>query len=219
MKKAIEHLSNDQVMKGLIEKHGELRLSDDEGYKAISVSVQAEITGGKRLQSPKYFSDLAGAIVGQQLSAKAADTIWGRVLKLVDGDMAAEKILAVSDDALRQAGCSRNKIAYIKNIAQAVVDNTLDLENIKQNDNEEVIRQLTTIKGVGRWTAEMFLIFSLAREDVFAFGDIGLLNAINKLYCKSDVALSKEEVKTITETWAPYRSFASLYLWRSLDSK
>jgi len=218
MKKIIEHLNKDPIMKCLIEKHGELRLTDDDGYKAVSVSVQAEITGGKRLQSPKYFSDLAGAIVGQQLSAKAADTIWGRVLALVGGDMAAEKILKVSDEDLRKAGCSRNKAAYIKNIAQSVIDKSLDLENIQQYDDEEVIRQLTAIKGVGRWTAEMFLIFSLAREDVFSFGDVGLLNAISKLY-GNGAALSKDEVKAITEKCAPYRSYGSLYLWKSLDNK
>lgn len=217
--KYYEILCKDPVMQSLIEKYGELRLTDDEGYKAVSASLQTEIAGGMRLQSPKYFSDLAGAIVGQQLSAKAADTIWGRILNIVDGDMTAEKILNVSDEALRQAGCSRNKIRYIKNIAEAVNNHTLDLENIKQYDNEEIIRQLTAIKGVGRWTAEMFLIFSLAREDVFAFGDIGLLNAINKLYGKRDNTLNKEEVKAITEKWQAYRSYASLYLWKSLDNK
>ena len=132
--------------------------------------------------------------------------------------MTPDKILNVSDEALRQAGCSGNKARYIKNIAQAVADKSLDLENIKQYDDEEIIRQLTAIKGVGRWTAEMFLIFSLAREDIFAFGDIGLLNAITKLY-GNGASLSKGEVVAITEQWAPYRSYASLYLWRSLDDK
>ena len=119
---------------------------------------------------------------------------------------------------MRQAGCSYNKIRYIKNIAEAVTDKSLDLENITQYDNEEIIRQLTVIKGVGRWTAEMFLIFSLAREDVFSFGDIGLLNAANKLYGNGAV-LGKDEVMAITESWAPYRSYGCLYLWKSLDNK
>lgn len=195
--KAKEKLSQDPVMKGLIDKYGELSLTERKSY----------------------FVDLASNIVGQQLSGKAADTIWKRVSALIDGDITAEKMLAVPDESFRQAGVSGNKTKYIKCLAQAVADKTLDLENIRKYDNEKIIRQLTAIKGIGRWTAEMFLIFSLAREDVFSHGDGGLNSAINRLYGKEGTVLSKSEICAITEVWASYRSIASLYLWRSLDNK
>ncbi|MDR0311815.1 MAG: DNA-3-methyladenine glycosylase 2 family protein [Acidobacteriota bacterium] len=196
MKKAIKILSRDPVMKKLIGKYGELTL-----------------TG-----SDDYFTDLAGNIIGQQLSGKAAATIWKRVVALSDGDVSAGKILSISDEALRQAGTSSNKAKYIKNLAAAVMDKTLNLENIPEYDNEEIIRQLTAIKGIGRWTAEMFLIFSLAREDVFSIGDGGLNSAVNRLYGGGGV-LGKGEIVNIAEKWKPYRSIASLYLWRSLDKE
>jgi len=187
-------LYRDLVMKDLIEKYGELTLTE----------------------SNDYFVDLVRSIVAQQLSGKAASTIWKRVETLVNGEITACKFLSVPHELMRQAGVSGNKTRYIKNIAQAVMDKSLDLENIRSYDNREIIRQLTAIKGVGQWTAEMFLIFSLAREDIFSFGDGGLNSAINKLY-GNGVALTKDEIKAITEKWRPYRSIASLYLWRSLD--
>jgi len=196
MRKAIKTLSRDSVMKKLVEKYGELTLTE----------------------SGDYFADLASTIIGQQLSGKAAATIWKRVSALTGGGVSARKILSVPDEALRQAGASSNKVRYIKNLAQAVIDKSLNLENIREYDDEEIIRQLTAIKGVGRWTAEMFLIFSLAREDVFSLGDGGLNSAVNKLYGDGAV-LGKDEILNIAEKWKPYRSIASLYLWRSLDNK
>ena len=183
-------------MKKLVEDHGKLTLTE----------------------SKDYFSDLASMIIGQQLSGKAAATIWKRVSALAGDNLSADKILSISDDALRQAGASSNKVKYIKNLAQAVIDKSLNLENMLNHDDEEIIRQLTAIKGVGRWTAEMFLIFSLARPDVFSLGDGGLNSAVNRLYGNGAV-LEKDEILNIAEKWKPYRSIASLYLWRSLDNK
>lgn len=194
--KAKKILARDLIMKGLINKYGELTLTE----------------------SKECFADLARAIVAQQLSAKAADTIWKRVQALLGGEITAGKLLSVPDVDIRQAGVSSNKIKYMKNIARAVADKTLDFDNIRNCGDDEIIRQLTAIKGVGRWTAEMFLIFSLAREDVFSFGDGGLTSAINRLY-GDGIPLTKDEIKTITDKWQPFRSIASLYLWRSLDNK
>lgn len=182
-------------MKSLIEKYGELTLTE----------------------SKDYFNDIISSIIDQLLSGKAAETIYKRVESLCRG-ISPERILAVSDEALRAAGSSYGKIRCMKTLAQAVIDKAVDLENIRQHDDEEVIRQLTVIKGIGRWTAEMFLIFSLAREDIFSFGDGGLNSAINRLYGNGN-ALSRSEIKTITDKWHPYRSYASLYLWRSLDNR
>jgi DNA-3-methyladenine glycosylase II len=194
--KAKRTLTRDPVMKGLVEKYGALGLTE----------------------STDYFADLARAIVAQQLATKAADTIWRRVTALLGGEVTAGKFLSIAGEAVRQAGVSANKLKYMTNLAQAVMDGTLDLENIQNRDDEEIIPHLSAIKGIGRWTAEMFLIFSLAREDVFSFGDGGLKSALNKLYGGGGV-LTKGEMESITDKWRPYRSLASLYLWRSLDNK
>ncbi len=191
-----EVLSKDPIMKSLIEKYGELTLTEN----------------------TDYFVHLISGIIGQLLSGKAADTIFNRVKVLCGGAVTPETICAAADESLRAAGSSYSKIRCMKALAQAVIDKTVDLEHIKQYDSEEVIRQLTVIKGIGRWTAEMFLVFCLAREDVFSFGDGGLNNAMKRLY-GNGTALNKSEMKTITDTWQPYRSYASLYLWRSLDNK
>lgn len=125
-----------------------------------------------------YLKALLSNIIGQQLSGKVADVIWGRVVGLVGGEITAEKILALDDESLRSAGLSRNKAAYIKNIARAVADGSLTLDRFDEMTDEGIIRQLTAIKGIGSWTAEMFLIFSLGRLDVFLKGDGGLARAI-----------------------------------------
>jgi len=192
----IKILSRDPVMKKLIGEHGKLTLT----------------------KSRDYFTNLVRSIIGQQLSGKAAATIWERTVALTGDDVSADKILSVSDEALRKAGISSNKIKYIKVLAQAVLDKSLNLASLPKYDDEEIIKRLTAIKGIGRWTAEMFLIFSLAREDVFSFGDGGLNNAVNKLYGNGGV-LNKDEIRNIAENWKPYRSIASLYLWQSLDKK
>ena len=194
--KAIEILSRDPMMKELIEKYGELTLE----------------------KNNNYFGNLLSAIIGQQLSSKAADTIYKRMATLMGNNISPENVLKTPDENLRQAGISGNKIKYIKNLSQAVLDGSLDLDNIHEYDNEKVLQKLTTIKGIGLWTAEMFLIFSLAREDIFSFSDGGLNGAINKLYGGGSI-LSKEEIINITDKWKPYRSLASLYLWESIDNK
>jgi len=165
-----------------------------------------------------YFDALLQNIVGQQLSGKAADTIYNRFLGLIDGELTAGKVLAADDEKLRGAGLSRNKAAYIKNIAQAVNDGSLTLDKFGDMSDAAVIGQLTAIKGIGEWTAEMFLIFSLGRLDVFSKGDGGLVRAINNLY-GNGAELSAKERLAITEAWKPYRSIASLYLWASLDNR
>jgi DNA-3-methyladenine glycosylase II len=167
--------------------------------------------------STDYFDALLQNIVGQQLSGKAADTIYNRFITLIDGKLIPRKVLALDDEKLRGAGISRNKATYIKNIARAVVDGDLTLDKFADMTDATIIAQLTAIKGIGQWTAEMFLIFSLGRLDVFSKGDGGLARAINNLYGNGAEILAKERL-TITEAWKPYRSIASLYLWASLDN-
>ena len=165
-----------------------------------------------------YLSALLANIVGQQLSGKVADVIWRRFEALMDGGLTAEKVLAADDEKLRGVGMSRNKAAYVKNIARAVVVGSLTLDGFGNMSDEAIIGQLTAIKGIGAWTAEMFLIFSLGRLDIFSKGDGGLVRAINNLYGNGSELTVKERL-AVSENWKPFRSIASLYLWRSLDNQ
>ncbi|MCL2796863.1 MAG: DNA-3-methyladenine glycosylase 2 family protein [Firmicutes bacterium] len=165
-----------------------------------------------------YLSALLSNIVGQQLSNRVADVIWSRFLALLDGPLTAEKVLAADDEKLRGAGMSYSKAAYLKNICRAVTEGRLQLDRFDEMPDEAVIAQLTAIKGIGAWTAEMFLIFSLGRADIFSKGDGGLSRAINNLYA-GGAELSVKERLAITEAWKPFCSIASLYLWRSLDNQ
>jgi len=166
-----------------------------------------------------YFSDLCESIIGQQLSNKAADTIIGRIKKLLpDESFTPESVFAADTETLRDAGASYAKISYIKNLAQAWQDNEIEHDKFAELSDEEIIKELTKVKGIGRWTAEMFLMFSLGRSDVFSAGDLGLKNAMIKTYHLSD-APTKDELKALTDKWAPNRTLACRILWRSLTLK
>ncbi len=168
----------------------------------------------------RYFESLVGAIISQQLSGKAAETIGKRFKALfpkIKFPSPAE-VLAKSDEELRAVGISGSKASYIKNIARAMEDGSLNFRRIKKMTDEEIITMLTAIKGIGRWTAEMFLIFSLGRPDVFSFGDLGLRNAVKKLYgLRQDPTIQK--LKALSAKWQPHRTAASLHLWASLDNR
>lgn len=157
------------------------------------------------------FSMLVSSIIGQQLSNKVADVLCGRLLAMLGGRVTPDKIINVSDDSISMLGISRPKVRYIKSLAEETLSGRLDFVSMQNCNDEEVITALTKVKGIGRWTAEMFLIFGLAREDVFSSGDAGLRRAIVNLYGVDDMSVAAR--------WAPYRSYASLYLWRSLDEK
>jgi len=165
-----------------------------------------------------YFLSIASAIVGQQLSNRVAEVLWSRLIELSEKPMSPEGILFLEDEALRQIGISYSKIKYLKALATAVTEKTLDLNQLHLFDDEEVIRQLTSVKGIGPWTAEMFLIFSMGRLDVFSVGDGGLQRAVKWLYGLEEVP-GKEELLRISSMWKPYRTIAALYLWRALDDK
>lgn len=170
--------------------------------------------------SKNYFESLVDAIISQQLSGKAADTIIKRFKALFsDGKFPTPaEVLAKSDAELRTVGVSGSKASYIKNIAAAFEDGSLDFKNINKKTDEEITEMLVRIKGIGKWTAEMFLIFSLGRPDVFSFGDLGLRNGVKKVYgLRKDP--SPEKLKQLSAKWQPYRTCASLYLWASLDNR
>lgn len=171
--------------------------------------------------SPKddYFFTVLDAIASQQLSSKVAATIVNRIRALVPGQdtPTAEQIFALPDQALRDVGLSWAKVSYIKDLARRVVSGELDLVHVSQMSDEEIIKELVAVKGIGRWTAEMFLLFSLARPDVLAVDDYGLRVAVKRLYNLPDLP-KPAPMREIAEPWRPYRSYASLYLWRSLDN-
>ena len=178
-------------------------------------------------RSDYLYEDLIESIVSQQLSIKAADTIFARFKalfhtrhpELVSGSQTLfpepEHILSKSDDVLRSAGLSYAKARYIKSIATVFANHEIDPKLIKGMQDEEVITELTKIKGVGKWTAEMILIFTLNRPDVFSIGDLGIRNAITRLYGITD----QKEILKLSESWKPHRSTACWYLWRSLENK
>jgi DNA-3-methyladenine glycosylase II len=166
------------------------------------------------------FASLVEAIVWQQLSTKAAASIYRKFLA-VFGDTSCPPpaaLLAATDAALRGAGLSRPKIAYLRDLATKILDGTVRLDTLDALDDERVIETLTQVKGIGRWSAEMFLIFKLHRPDVLPVGDLGIVRAIQKAYGLRKPPAPKRMLK-IGEAWRPYRSVASWYLWASLENE
>ena len=160
------------------------------------------------------FAELAGSIVSQQLSVKAADTIWGRFAAL--GPVTPDAVLGLTEETLRGVGLSGAKARYVRDLAEHVSDGRLDLQALDHLADDEVIAVVTRVKGIGPWTAEMFLIFALDRPDVLAIDDAGLQRAAGWLLGCGRPA-SREELSGVGELWRPYRSTASRYLWASLD--
>ena len=161
------------------------------------------------------FQTLARAIVGQQISVKAAQSIWGRFAACV-GKVTPKNVVAKEAPALRACGFSNSKVSYVKDLAQRFHDGEVKPRRWRRMSDEEIIEELVAVKGIGRWTAEMFLMFSLMRPDVLPVDDLGLRRAMERAYNKGK-DLTKDEMRGIGAAWAPYRSCATWYLWRSLD--
>lgn len=197
MRKAINHLKkSDPVLCGIIERVGRFRMEF----------------------GPAEFSSLAESIVYQQLNGKAAETIFSRFVALAGEPLTPQGILKLSDAQLRSVGLSKQKSAYLKDLATKTAARLLDFTRLPELSDEEVIKHLTQVKGVGVWTAHMFLMFTLRRPDVLPTGDYGVQAAIKKHYRKRQ--LPKPHImEKIAKPWAPYRSIACWYLWRSLDIK
>jgi DNA-3-methyladenine glycosylase II len=162
------------------------------------------------------YGALLRAIVGQQLSTKAARTIYGRILDLFDGSTPApERLLEAEEADLRAAGLSGRKVEYIRDLASHVIEGELELDRLDQLPDEEVIAEIVAVRGLGVWTAEMFLLFHLERPDVLSGGDLGIRKAIQIEYGLEEMP-TPAQVLEIGERWRPHRSLASLYLWESL---
>jgi DNA-3-methyladenine glycosylase II len=191
-------LRRDPIMAALIREHGPCGLAD-----ALRVD---------------HLSALVRAIIFQQLSTKAASTIHDRFIGLLpDRTITSAALAEVSDEQFRSVGVSRQKALYLRDLAVKVHSRQVTLEGLEDLDDESVIAALTTVKGIGRWTAEMFLMFRLHRPDVLPVGDLGIVTAVQKAY-----GLRKrptpDRLQKLGEAWKPYRTIACWYLWRSLDN-
>ena len=174
--------------------------------------------GLARAQRTDPFHALLHAIIAQQLSTRAAATIEARFAALFVGRPTAAAIAATPDDRLRAVGISPQKLGYIRDLCARTVDGSLALDDLKGLPDEDVIAALTSVKGIGRWTAEMFLMFRLHRPDVLPVGDLGIVKAVQRAY-KLRLAPTPVRLTRLGENWRPYRSVACWYLWASLDNK
>ena len=174
--------------------------------------------GLAKAQRTDPFRALLHAIIAQQLSTKAALTIEARFAALFDGRPTAAAIAAMPDDRLRAVGISPQKLGYIRDLCVRTLDRSLALDALESLPDEDVIVALTNVKGIGRWTAEMFLMFRLHRPDVLPVGDLGIVKAVQRAY-KLRLAPTPVRLTRLGENWRPYRSVACWYLWASLDNK
>lgn len=198
IEKAIIHLSkNDKILKSLIKKFDKCNLTPNR----------------------KYFNQILQMIIGQQLSTYSAKSIRKRFLSYYQHKPTAKKILQTKDTTFRKLGLSQAKTKYVKELSRAVEENKINLRNISKYNNQQIISELTSVKGIGIWTVHMFLIFVLARLDVLAFSDFGIRKAIMLNFGMEKLPTQYEVKKiAIANNWHPYESVACWYLWKSLDS-
>jgi DNA-3-methyladenine glycosylase II len=191
----------DPVMARLIEEHGAI--------------VRKDLRADRRGDA---YGALLRSIVGQQLSTKAARTIYGRMLELFGGHAPTPRqLLGADPDEIRAAGLSRPKINYLRDLAQHVEDGSLELDRLDELSDEQIIEELTAVKGIGEWSAHMFLMFHLGRPDVLPVGDQGIRNAVKTQYRLRKLP-DATRLEKIARPWRPYRTLACLYLWSSLDN-
>ena len=199
---ACKHLAKrDRVMRKLVAEHGHARL----------------------YSRGDAFTTLARSIVGQQISVKAAQSVWNRLLALLGhddvgfrGPIPVADVLRQEPEGLRQVGLSARKVDYLRDLALHFDENRLHVDDWQQMGDEAIIDELVAIRGIGRWTAEMFLIFHLMRPNVLPLDDVGLIKGISMSYFSGE-PVSRAEARDVAEAWAPYRTVGTWYLWRSLD--
>jgi DNA-3-methyladenine glycosylase II len=196
-RKAINHLKKvDPVLRDVIAKVGRCRL--------------------RPMTEGSHFEFIARSIIYQQLSGKAAATIHGRVQALCGGALSTEPLIKLPDEALRGAGLSRQKLSYLRDLAAHAANGTLDTVHLPELPDEEIIRQLVQVKGVGVWTAQMFLMFRLCRPDVLPVLDLGVRKGVQRAYRLRKMPDARR-VEKIAALWAPYRTVGSWYMWRVLE--
>ena len=189
-----ELMKHDRILKKLIPKYG----------------------SGFLVTRGDAFTTLARAIVGQQISVAAAQSVWNKVLLAAKKKVNPKNILALSVEELRAAGLSGRKVEYICDLAEHFDSGRLHARQWKGMDDESVIKELTAIRGIGRWTAEMFLIFNMVRPDILPLDDVGLIRAISLNYFSGE-PVTRHEAREVAANWAPWRTVATWYMWRSID--
>jgi DNA-3-methyladenine glycosylase II len=195
-----------------------LRQADDVMGRLVTEHGPLDERTRRRGRPPDAYGALVRSIVGQQLSTKAARTIYERVSELFGGRTPTPReLLEVDPELIRAAGLSRAKVAYLRDLAERIEDGDLELDRLTELPDEEVSAQLTAVKGLGQWTVDMFLIFHLGRPDVLPVGDLGIRRAVKVEYGLDELP-SPSELERIAEPWRPHRSLACLYLWTSLDN-
>jgi len=199
---AVEHLRGaDDTLRQIVDERGPL-------------DPEARMRG--RPTDP--YGALLRSIVGQQLSTNAARSIYARLTDQFEGRAPTpQELLDADPEAIRSAGLSRPKVNYLRSLAEHVISGELELDRLHELSDEEVTREVTAVKGLGQWTADMFLIWHLGRPDVLPVGDLGVRRAVERAY-GLEALPSAEELERLGERWAPYRSLAALYLWESLDN-
>ncbi len=188
---AFKHLSNDKIMRFFIDSFGD-KINPSDRYNS------------------NYAISICNLIIEQQISFKAAISIKKKFLNLIKGKSNSE-ILKISNDKIQSIGLSFRKVEYMKNVLIFFGDNKI---TINKMSNDEIIKSLISIKGIGKWTCEMFLMFVCLRKDIFSFGDLALINSMKKNYCIDDLNI----LKSISEKWRPYRTIAALLLWYSIEN-
>jgi DNA-3-methyladenine glycosylase II len=200
----------------LSDGHEYLRGQDPVLRRLIDESGPIDPETDRRGSRPDPYEAIARAIVGQQLSTKAAAAIWGKLTEAFEGRTPTPAdVLAADDATLRGAGLSKAKVGFLRDLATRVESGELDLASLPELSDEDVVAALIEVHGVGRWTAEMFLIFHLGRPDVVSTGDLGIRRAVQIAYGLDDLP-APAELERIAEPWRPQRTLACLYLWRSL---
>ena len=195
IRKGVLHLqTNDPVLAGIIQRVGILK----PGYRDPT------------------FESLTRGIVYQQLNGKAARTIYERFEVVAGGKITPESVLSITEEEMRKAGLSRQKLSYIRDLAAKTLSRDVDFEQLPRLKDDEVIEHLTRVKGIGVWSAQMFLMFALRRPNVLPTGDYGIRAAIQKAYKKRSLPNADQMIK-LARKWEPYRTLACYYLWRSLD--
>jgi DNA-3-methyladenine glycosylase II len=203
-----------------VKAHDELAASDPVMASLIDRLGKLSINARRRRRPPvDAYGMLLRSVVGQQLSVKAAATIYGRVLDLFGGTTPLPKeLLEIEPERLREAGLSGRKVEYVRDLAAHVLSGELELDRFETLSDEEVIAEITAIRGFGLWSAQMFLIFFLERPDVLPTGDLGIRNAAKAVY-ELDEVPGPAELERIAEPWRPHRTLASIYLWESLTNE
>lgn len=183
----------------------------------FSIAKRVDIEQIESRETEDYFHSLCHEIIGQQLAKNAACAIFDRFKKLFASErITPEETIKLTEETIRNVGASWSKAKFIKDLAQEVVDGTLNLKDLTRLDDSQVVKNLTKVKGIGPWTAQMFLMFTLGREDIFSHGDLGLRKAMVKLYSLNENA-TQDEIEEITKKWSPYRTYACQMLWKYSD--